>query len=205
MKKSEMHELLMNQIFHVRVSNQLSDSILDYFTMAIGLFFCGFHYTKIIFKDDIEKISFFYEIILIAGMIQIVLGLYDWYKGKTLTLFKNILFGLLFISWYFKYIKNIKKNIKDGEYEGIIYIFFFVLTLVLIISVKNKGIIYSINYLVLALSFAFVVVDKYADKAWAKKTYGYCFIVTAVLFWVTGILRLVNSQFLNKSFFLVKE
>ena len=211
MKTTEMHDLLKEEIFHVRASNKLSDSILNYFTMSIGLFFYGCHYAEIIFKSDADKLSLFYEFILIAGITQIILGIYDWYKGKTLTLLTNILFGLLFISWFFKYTKILKKEgdkyyeYKDKSYEGIIYILLFALSLVLIVSAKNKGVIYTINYLVLAISLAFVVVDRYAHKPWSKKVYGYCFIVTAGLFWITGLLRLVNTQFLNRSFFLVKE
>ena len=205
MESKILPESLMNQIFNIRQRNQLSDSILNYFTMSIGFFFYGCLYADIIYNQ--ETLSLFYEFIIIAGIIQIVLGIYDWYKGKSLTLLTNILLGLLFISWYYKYQRILKKEptYKDKQYEGIIYILLFALALVLIISVKNKGIMYSINYLVLAVSFAFVIVDKYAHKDWSKKTFGYCFIVLGGLFWITGLLRFINAQFLNRTFSLVKE
>ena len=210
MRESQMKEGIKQQIrseiFNIRLTNQLSDSILNYFSMSVGLFFYGFIYAKVISeKKNLD--SLFYEILLISGIIQIFLGIYDWYKGKTLTLLTNFLFGILFISWYFKYYEILKKDkdYVDKKYEGVFYILFVVISLTLIIAAKNKGTMYSINYLILTISFAFVVVDKYVNKDWSKKTFGYAFIVTGVLFWITGFLRILNNQFLNKTLFLVKE
>jgi len=206
--KDGIKQQIRSEIFNIRLTNQLSDSILNYFSMSVGLFFYGCLSAEIIVKKN-ETESLFYEILLITGIIQIFLGIYDWYKGKTLTLLTNILFGILFISWYFKYYEILKKNkdkdYQDLKYEGVLYILFIVISLTLIIAAKNKGTMYSINYLVLAISFAFVVVEKYARKDWAKTTFGYAFIVTGALFWITGLLRILNNQFLNKTFFLVKE
>ena len=210
MRESQMKEGIKQQIrseiFNIRLTNQLSDSILNYFSMSVGLFFYGFIYAKVISeKKNLD--SLFYEILLISGIIQIFLGIYDWYKGKTLTLLTNFLFGILFISWYFKYYEILKKDkdYTDKKYEGVFYILFVVISLTLIIAAKNKGTMYSINYLILTISFAFVVVDKYVNKDWSKRTFGYAFIVTGVLFWITGFLRILNNQFLNKTLFLVKE
>ena len=210
MRESQMKEGIKQQIrseiFNIRLTNQLSDSILNYFSMSVGLFFYGFIYAKVISeKKNLD--SLFYEILLISGIIQIFLGIYDWYKGKTLTLLTNFLFGILFISWYFKYYEILKKDkdYVDKKYEGVFYILFVVISLTLIIAAKNKGTMYSINYLILTISFAFVVVDKYVNKDWSKRTFGYTFIVTGVLFWITGFLRILNNQFLNKTLFLVKE
>ena len=85
------------------------------------------------------------------------------------------------------------------------YILFIVLSALLIIASKNKGPMYSINFLALVVAFVFEVVDKYANKSWAKKTYGYAFIVSAGLFWITGIMRILNNQFLNRRLVFVKE
>ena len=193
-------------LFHVRLDNQLSDSILNYFSMSVGLFFYGCRYAELTFAKNTE--SLVYEIIFICGIVQIILAIYDWYKGKSLTLFSNILFGLLFISWYYKYKKVLSKDQehKDKKYEGIIYILFVVITIAMLIASKNKGIMYPINYFVLVVAFAFMIVDKYVKKNnWCKQTFGYAFIVAGGLFWITGLMRLLNSQFLNKKFILVKE
>ena len=200
----QLNEIRSN-IFNIRLKNNLSDSILNYFTMSIGLFFYGSIYAKIIVKDNTKP--FFYKLIMFSGILQIILGIFDWYKKKTKTLLTNTLFGILFISWYFKYKYILKDNpdVKDKKYEGVFYILFIVLSALLIIASKNKGPMYSINFLTLVVAFVFEVVDKYANKSWAKKTYGYAFIVSAGLFWITGIMRILNNQFLNRRLIFVKE
>ena len=202
--EEQLNEIRSN-IFNIRLKNNLSDSILNYFTMSIGLFFYGSIYAKIIVKDNTKP--FFYELIMFSGILQIILGIFDWYKKKTKTLLTNTLFGILFISWYFKYKYILKDNpdVKDKKYEGVFYILFIVLSTLLIIASKNKGPMYSINFLALVVAFVFEVVDKYANKSWAKKTYGYAFIVSAGLFWITGIMRILNNQFLNRRLVFVKE
>ena len=196
---------IRSDIFNIRLKNNLSDSILNYFTMSIGLFFYGCIYAKIIVKDNTK--SFYYELIMLSGIMQIILGIFDWYKKKTKTLLTNTLFGFLFISWNLKYqyILSGNPDYKDKKYEGIFYISFIVLSALLIIASKNKGPMYSINFLALVVAFVFEVVDKYANKSWAKKTYGYAFIVSGGLFWITGIMRILNNQFLNRTLVLVKE
>ena len=204
--KEKLENKITDLIFHIRLTNQLSDSILNYFSMSVGLFFYGCRYAKLDFAKDTE--SLIYEIIFICGIIQIILSIYDWYKGKSLTLFSNITFGLLFISWYYKYKKVLLLDPahKDNKYEGIIYILFAVITITMLIASKNRGIMYAINYLALLVAFAFMIVDKYAKKnSWTKQTFGYAFVVSGGLFWITGLMRLLNSQFLNRSFILVKE
>ena len=168
-----MEEQLKNQIndkiFHVRLTNQLSDSILNYFTMSVGLFFYGCFYADIIYTD--ETISLFYDLIFISGIVQILLTIFDWYKERSLNLLSSFLFGLLFISWYYKYYLNSVdyKNYTDKKYEGVFYILFLVISLTMLISLKNKGIMESINYLALIVAFIFMIVDKYEDKTWIKK------------------------------------
>ena len=196
---------IRSDIFNIRLKNNLSDSILNYFTMSIGLFFYGCIYAKIIVKDNTK--SFYYELIMLSGIMQIILGIFDWYKKKTKTLLTNTLFGFLFISWNLKYqyILSGNPDYKDKKYEGIFYISFIVLSALLIIASKNKGPMYSINFLALVVAFVFEVVDKYANKSWAKKTYGYAFIVSGGLFCITVIMRILNNQFLNRTLVLVKE
>ena len=201
----QIKDQIKEQIFHVRLNNQLSDSILNYFTMAIGLFFYGCFNADIVYKNN--TVSLFYELIFIAGIAQMLLTIFDWYKGRSLNLLSSFLFGLLFISWYYKYYKILVNNMdySDKTYEGVFYILFFAISITMLISLKNKGIIYSINYLALIVAFIFMIVDKYEDKNWIKKTFGYAFIVSGGLFWITGTLRIINGQFLNKSFFLFRE
>ena len=200
-------EKIQNNVFHIQSQNQLSESIVNYFTMAVGLFMFGCIHADIIYKKEIE--FFIYGNIAIAGVAQIGLGIYDWYKGKSVTLLSNVLFGFLFVSWFMKYYANDgvgnegNENGKKGE--GVLYIIWSLLSIVLIIAVKNKGIIYSLNYLVVLAGFIFVFIDKYADQNWTKKVSGYIFIVSAAFFWLTGLFRFINKTFLNNTLPFVKE
>ena len=149
-------EKIQNNVFHVKTQNQLSDSILNFFTMAIGFLMFGFIHAQIIKTE--KTLFLFYGSILIAGIAQIVLGVYDWYKAKTLALLTNILFGFLFISWFLKYLW-VEKNEDKNEYdEGALYIMWFLLSIFIIVGVKNKGIIYSLDYLIIAIGFLFIFI-----------------------------------------------
>ena len=200
-------EKIQSHVFHVKSANQLSDSILNYFTMAIGLFMFGIIHADIIVNDNSKQLIYYY--IAFAGFAQIGLGIYDWYKGKTLTLLVNFLFGLLFISWFFKfyYIMNPERGEvnEDELYEGALYILWFALSAFLIVAVKNKGILYSLDYLVIAVAFVFLFVDKYANQNWLKKAYGYTFLVSGCLFWITGLLRFINNTLAKYAISIVKE
>ena len=167
-------------------------------------FLCGYNLLP---KDENRIKSLFYDLIFISGIVQILLTIFDWYKERSLNLLSSFLFGLLFISLYYKYsLNNVDyKNYTDKKYEGVFYILFLVISLTMLISLKNKGIMESINYLALIVAFIFMIVDKYEDKNWIKKTFGYAFIVSGGLFWITGTLRIIDGQFLNKTFFLVRE
>ncbi len=196
-------EKIQNNVFHVKTQNQLSDSILNFFTMAIGFLMFGFIHAQIIKTE--KTLFLFYGSILIAGIAQIVLGVYEWYKAKTLTLLTNILFGFLFISWFLKYLW-VEKNEDKNEYdEGALYIMWFLLSIFIIVGVKNKGIIYSLDYLAVTVGFVFLFIAKYVNQDWIQKVYGYIFIVSGALFWLTGLLRFIDSSFLNNTFALVKE
>ena len=208
-KKDDLNRALediQKRVIHVKCRNQLSDSIVNYFTMAIGFYMFGCIKAQI-FKNENDK--FLYWNIMVAGIAQIALGVYDWYKGKSLYILINFSYGLLFISWFMKN-KLIEDHqsidIKeDEEYEGALYIIWFILTIIIVFGLKNKGIIYIIDFLILAIGFIFLFLDKYIDKNWSKKTYGIIFIVSGGLFWLTGVLRIFNHFYLENKLSFVKE
>ena len=195
---------IQNNVFHIKTKNQLSDSIINFFTMAIGFFMFGCINADIIFSNETKYLI--YGAIIISGVTQIILGIYEWYKGKSLYILVNFSFGLLFISWFLKY--NLMDNNeveKNKKYEGAFYIIWLLLSISITIAGKNKGIIYLLDYAIVAVAFVFLFIDRYINKNWIKKTYGYIFIVSGGLFWITGLLRLINSSFLNNSMGIVRE
>ena len=207
-KKDDLNRALediQKRVIHVKCRNQLSDSIVNYFTMAIGFYMFGCIKAQI-FKNENDK--FLYWNIMVAGIAQIALGVYDWYKGKSLYILINFSYGLLFISWFMKNKLTEDQSIhinEDEEYEGALYIIWFILTIIIVFGLKNKGIIYIIDFLILAIGFIFLFLDKYIDKNWSKKTYGIIFIVSGGLFWLTGVLRIFNHFYLENKLSFVKE
>ena len=201
--ENNLHKI-QNNLFHVKCHNQLSDSIINFFTMAIGFFMFGCMNAEILYSNETKYL--FYGNLLIAGIAQTILGIYEWYKGKSISILINFSFGLLFIAWFFKY-KLIEEGsiAKDKSYEGTIYTIWFLLSIIIIVAVKNKGMFYSLNYIAVAAGFAFLFIDKFADQNWIKRTYGFIFIVVGGLFWITGLLRLFSSSFLNNYLGIVKE
>ena len=201
--ENNLHKI-QNTLFHVKCQNQLSDSIINFFTMAIGFFMFGCMNAEILYSNETKYL--FYGNLLIAGIAQTILGIYEWYKGKSISILINFSFGLLFIAWFFKY-KLIEEGsiAKDKSYEGTIYTLWFLLSLIMIFAVKNKGIVYSLNYLAVAVGFALLFIDKFADQYLIKRVYGYTFLVAGGLFWITGLLRLFSSSFLNNYLGIVKE
>ena len=201
--ENNLHKI-QNNLFHVKCQNQLSGSIISFFTMAIGFFMFGCMNAELLYSNETKYL--FYGNLIIAGIAQTLLGIYEWYKAKSISILINFSFGLLFISWFFKY-NLIEEGIKPKvqSYEGLIYIIWFLLSLAIIFAIKNKGIIYSLNYIAVGVGFAFLFIDKFADKNWIKQVYGYIFLVAGGLFWITGLLRLVSNSFFNNYLDIVKE
>jgi succinate-acetate transporter protein len=64
----------------------------------------------------------------------------------------------------------------------------------IVISSKNKGIIFIIDYAVLFICYVLLFIFKYFDIDIIKTIDSYAFIVCGALFWITGILKLVNNS-----------
>jgi len=88
---------------------------------------------------------------------------------------------------------------NNDKLKGLFYIIFFCFILIIGISSKEKGIIFSINYAVLFVGFVFLFAGKFFGNDWIRYAYSYAFIVSAALLWVTGILKLINNGLVNKS------
>ena len=61
------------------------------------------------------------------------------------------------------------------------------------ISSKSKGILYIIDFSLLFIGYFGLFLYKYISKDFIKKIYSYIFIVTGFVFWLTGILILIDN------------
>ena len=82
---------------------------------------------------------------------------------------------------------------ENPKLQGTFYIIIFILIFVVAISSKDKGKIYIADYSALFLGHFFLCIYKYSEAKWIKILFSIIFIITGILFWATGFLRLMDS------------
>mgnify|MGYP006873081450 FL=1 len=185
----------MPLINYRKISN-LSDSTINYFVISITLFINSA--TELDWFKLKENVNFSLSYFLIAGVSLYIVGILNWYEGKELLFLFDFIFSFYFLSYFFSnnlYMINIpEKSMNDNDkLQGIFYILFFALLLIIGLSAKTKGIVYIIDYAILFLGLVFLFAYKYFGNKWIRYVYSYIFIVAAALLWITGILKLINN------------
>ena len=171
-------------------------SVINYFTLGICLFVKGVLDLEW-FKSNSNE-EFYIGYFLIAGIILYIVGIFNWYEGKELIFLIDFIFSFYFILLFM--LNNKKFQITDNENEklhGTFYVIIFFLIICIAVSSKNKGILYTINYIILFIGYFFLFVFKYNDVKWIQKTYSYIFIVSGALFWLTGLLKIIDNDLLD--------
>ena len=125
-------------------------------------------------------------------------GFFDWYNGRTVLSTIDFLLGLLNFTWYLipdltKY-ENIpmypESNMKGGFLAILLGIWIFI-----IIATKDRGCLYLISFFVLGVGLAFHMIFEFSTDVWAAKAAGYCYLIAAILIWITGIGKGINDIF----------
>ena len=192
-------------LINIRKVSNLSDSIINYFVIAISLFLYSSYNLGWFNLADEEGVGkkFIMGYFIISGISLYVIGILNWYEGKELLLLFDFMFSFLFIALFLseKNLGEISSEFTEtnNKLKGLFYIIFFSFILIIGISSKEKGIIFIINYAVLFVGFVFLFAGKFFGNDWAKYVYSYTFIVSAALLWVIGILKLINNGLVNKS------
>ena len=171
-------------------------SILNYFAIGISLVIFAF-INKEWFKTHLDKNKeFFVKYYLVSGIVLYVIGIFDWYEGKELIYLIDFIFSFYFISLFLKEkeIGDITQDCDNDKLHGTFYIIFFALFFFVAVSSKNKGPIYILDYAVLFLGYFFLFIYKYIQKDWIKDIYSYIFIISGVFYWITGFLKLFDSN-----------
>ena len=179
----------------------LSESILNYMAIGISLFLYGCINLKWFKSDYITPfLSGYY---LVSGIVLYIIGIFDWYKGNELIFLIDFVYSFHFISLFLierkKQFGQIIIDHDNNKLHGTYYIIIFCLIICVAISNKNKGKIYIINYIILFCGYVFLFFYKYIETNWVKYVHSYIFIVSGALFWITGILKLIDSAFVNYS------
>ena len=174
-------------IINVRRTSHLAESTLNYFGLGIGFFIYGMvNLDWFKSKDNIDFICGYY---LFVCLILYITSLYDWYQGRTISLAINFLFGSLFLIYY------LNLNAQNEKLEGVFYILIFSFLFFVDISMKDDGIIYIIDFVILFVGMVFQFVATYWKNSskidYIMKARNYIFIINGALFWITGIIKLL--------------
>ena len=197
-----------NPKMNVKKLSNLSESIVNYFAIAVCLFLNS-AYKLEWFNLENHK-SFVYSYFLLAAILLYIIGIMNWYEGKDLLFLFNFIlcFYFLVLSFNnvdiitFNDINNtiINKSLDNVKLQAMYYIIIFCLFFVLGLSSYKKGIVFIINYFILFVAFAFLFCDYYYkhEYNWMKKVHSYCFIVSGCFMWIIGVIKFINYAFLTK-------
>ena len=192
----------------VRKISTLSDSIINYFAIGICLFLQSAYNLNWFDMED-NKIKI-YIIFIFAAAVLYIIGIFNWYEGKELLFLFDFILSFYFLTIYFKeeykgkisekFNTNIISDSDNNKLQAIFYILIFCLFFIIGFSAFKKGIIYIVNYFILFVGFVFLFIDFYWNKnhTWITKVHYYIFIVSGVLMWIIGILKIINQGFLSK-------
>jgi len=192
----------------VRKISTLSDSIINYFVIGICLFLQSAYNLNWFDMED-NKIKI-YIIFIFAAVVLYTIGIFNWYEGKELLFLFDFILSFYFLTIYFKeeykgkisekFNTNIISDSDNNKLQAIFYILIFCLFFIIGFSAFKKGIIYIVNYFILFVGFVFLFIDFYWNKkhSWITKVHYYIFIVSGVLMWIIGILKIINQGFLSK-------
>ena len=186
---------------NVRKIPTLSDSVINYFVISISLFMYSAYNLEWFDLNKSDKFVIGYYIF--AGITLYIIGILNWYEGKELLFLFDFIFSFYFIILFFK--KQITiAEVENLKLEGLFYILFFAFILIIGISSKEKGIIFTINYGVVFFGYVFLFADKFFNNnKIIKYIHCYAFIVSAGLLWAIGVLKLINNGLLNKSIIIL--
>ena len=177
----------------------LSDSIINYFSIGICFVIYGLHGLEWLNVSEEKNRAFYLGYFLVSGICLYVIGIFNWYEGKELIFLIDFIMSFLFLTLFFKYqelgfITDTLGFNDNDKLQSIFYILFFCFIFVIGISSKDKGLIHIINYASLFVTYAFLFVYKYFKHDIIKIINCYIFIVCGAFFWITGILKLMNSM-----------
>ena len=134
---------------------------------------------------------------MFGGFCEYLIGFYDWFKGRTMLSFIDFIFGLLHFTFYYTADLGKYGIWVPEEYctymQGVFYILWFVLFIVVIVSLKDRGCIYIIYMFLLTLGLVFIIVWEFSGKTWARKTAGYIIFIASILIWYAGLGRFLTN------------
>lgn len=183
-------------VVNVRRTANLASAPVNIFGMAMGLFMLSAPMMKWCTYDSATLAT----AQIFGGICEYILGIYDWYQGKSILCFSDFLFGFLHLSIYYS-VGLAKYEITRStvnfctHLQGTFFVLFLVALLGLFLACYYKGLMYKINYGLLILATVFVIVWQYRHVTWAEKTAGYITFFASICLWFTAMGRLLNDVY----------
>ena len=167
-------------------------SVVNFWAMAMGFFMISTPMMGWIpYESPSLSVSYWF-----AGACEYLIGFFDWYMGRTMLAFIDFIYGILFLTFY--YTADLGKYQIYVPYfyhsymQGVFYIIWFIVALFVILSLKERGVIYIFNMFLLALATVFVIVWEFSQRTWARKIAGYLLFFASICIWIAGLLRLLS-------------
>ena len=189
-------------IINVRRTSNLAVAPVNTFGMAMGLFMLSLPLTGWCdFRSPTLATA-----LMFGGLCEYIIGIYDWYQGKTVLCFIDFIFGLLHLLIYYSFrlceyeIAPVKEDFKSSL-NGTFFTLYLVVLLALIIACKGKGILHLVNLGLLILTDIFIMVwqfllrEKKDAVSRIKQTAGYLLFLSSISIWFTGVGKLINDIF----------
>lgn len=189
----------ISTVIHIRQISSLADSIINYLTIGICFFIYGCIGLEWFKVAEEASLKFYLGYFLVGGITLYIIGIINWYEGKGLIFIIDFILSFLFITLFLKNqnlgsISDYLGTYNNDKLQGIFYIMLFCLILVIGVSSKEKGLLYIIDYAVLFITYVFLFAYKFFKNDIIKKIDCYMFIVCGALYWITGILKILNSS-----------
>jgi succinate-acetate transporter protein len=172
-------------------------SVVNFFGMAMGLFMMAAPMMGWIgYESPSLGTAYMY-----GGYCEYLIGFYDWFQGRTMLSFIDFIFGLL--HWTFYYTADLGKYsiwVPDEYYtymQGVFYCLWFVMLLMVIVSLRGRGCIYLFYMFCLALATVFMIVWEFSQRTWPRKAAGYILFIASIFIWYAGLGRLISNVFAN--------
>ena len=176
----------------------LSSSILNY--LAIGISSAIYGCKELNFFKLESKLSFYSKYYFISGIVLYISGILDWCNGKDLLYLVDFILSFFFLSEYLSDIKDfIIESPENEQLRGTFFVAMFLLFLCIAVSYIKKGKFFIVPHASIVVGFVFLFLYKYFEIGWIRKAYSYIFIVIGGLFWITGLLKMIDNLKINDS------
>ena len=179
------------------IRNNYPTSIYSYFLISFGLFFLTCNSSWNEYGSSTISASF-----LIIGLLQYILGIYDFYQGYNYLSIQNIILGIRYMNFFLNYfeINGLKRTNKFfSDIQGMIDFILFVFFAVFSIIMKEEGIVHFINFFFLTVTTGFFVLSGFSESYTVIiKIAGYFLFFNSITFFATGIIYVIHDTFNKK-------